>query len=251
MESFLGNAPGASAMGADVRASIDVGDLTESTVVSKGTLEGKWDFRLQYAGSPAMRSNVLDVAHVTWTAMYCCRSVAGLVLEHFHPAQTSLSHPMWGVMQRLLRHCRRAILSDPHRLQAAIELSLSTLPTRPSDLQERWLAAVLTRADHIEKMRWCEHGVPDPVRTQLQRVRQVLRSIPNVRPLPRTDLGRGVAARWLTDTVHNSADNSPTQRASATRCFKIVQKSWSRRLSAPVILIAEMSHGSFGWGSTV
>ena len=85
-----------------------------------------------------------NVGHVKWTTMFRCRPVAGLVLEGFHPAQIPSSHALWGVMQRLLRYFRAAIIQDPHRLQAAVELILPTLAVGPPAIQELWLAALLT-----------------------------------------------------------------------------------------------------------
>ena len=93
--------------------------------------DGEWDVRFQYLGAPAMRTNSTEVAHVVWNTMFCCLTVAGIVLEDFHPAQNAASHPKWAEMQRLLKYFRGAIMSDPYRLQAAVDLEVLTLPAGP------------------------------------------------------------------------------------------------------------------------
>ena len=55
-----------------------------------------------------------------------------------------------GVMQRLLRHFRSSIINDPHRLKAAVELTIPTLAVGPPAMQERWLAALLTSGHGVE-----------------------------------------------------------------------------------------------------
>ena len=79
-----------------------------------------------------MRTSNTDVALVVWNTMFCCRTVAGIVLEDFHPAQNAASHHKWAEMQRLLKFFRGAIMSDAYRLQPAVELEVVTLPVGSS-----------------------------------------------------------------------------------------------------------------------
>ena len=100
--------------------------------------DGEWNFWFQYLGAPAMRTSNTEVVHVVRNTMFCCRTVAVVVLEDFHLAQNAASHPNWREMQRLLKYFRGAITSDVYRLQAAVELEV--LPY----LRARWMAAILS-----------------------------------------------------------------------------------------------------------
>ena len=128
--------------------------------------DGEWDFRFQYLGAPAMRTSDTDVAHVVWNTMFCCQTVAGIVLEDFHSAQNAASHHKWAEMQRLLKFFRGAVMSDAYRLQAAVELEVVTLPVGSSSAQQRWMAAILSTADNAPQRRWSEDSVSDAVHTR-------------------------------------------------------------------------------------
>ncbi|CAE7510276.1 unnamed protein product [Symbiodinium natans] len=111
------------------------------------TLPNQPDIRFQYVGSPAMLAGRTDVQHVIWPSFHCLHPVAGLVVEHFDPANTKASHPLWKAVQRLLQFFRSAILNDQFRIRAAFEINSPAPPFGGAQLQERWLAAVLSSAD--------------------------------------------------------------------------------------------------------
>ena len=146
--------------------------------------DGEWGFRFQYSGAPAMRTSSTEVAHVVWNTMFCCRTVAGIVLADFHPAQYAASHPKLAEMQRLLKYFRGAIMSDPYRLEAAVEL---------------------------EVVMW------DAVHTQLQRIRMVLSSVPSLPMLQQRHMDNGLTARWLIDP-----EDGPSSRQACPKGVYVV-----------------------------
>ena len=207
-----------------------------------------------------MRTSKTDVAHVVWNTMFCCRTVAGIVLEDFHPAQNAASHHKWAEMQRLLRKldCRQTqqrgfaedapgrkspslaglepaifgFMSDAYRLQAAVQLELVTLPAGTSLARERWMAAILSTADNAAQRRWSEDNVSDAVHTQLQRICLVLSSVPSRPLLQQRHMDNGLTARWLIDPEDGPSSRQACPKAVyvvlTARCRKIAPKFWKK-----------------------
>ena len=149
--------------------------------------------------------------------MFCCRTVAAIVLEDFHPAQNAASHPKWAEMQRLLKYFRGAIMSDPYRLQAAVELEVVTLPAGTSLAQERWMAAILSTADNAAQQRWSDDNVSDAARAQLQRICLVLSSVPSLPMLQQRHMDNGLTTRWLIDP-----EDGPSSRRACPKGVYVV-----------------------------
>ena len=147
---------------------------------------------LSVSVAPAMGTSNTDVAHVVWNTMFCCRTVADIVLEDFQ--QNAASHQKWAEMQRLLKFFRGATMSDADRFQAAVELEVVTLPVGSSSAQERWMTA-----DNAAQRGWSEDNVSDAAHTQLQRICQVLSSVPSLPVLQQRHMDNGLTARWLID----------------------------------------------------
>ena len=113
-------------------------------------------------------------------------------------------------MQRPLKYFRRAIMADAYRLQAAVELEVATLPVgRRASVQERWMAAILSTADNAAQRQWSDDDVSDAVRTQLQRICEVLSLLPSLPMLQQRHMDDGLTARWLIDPE----DGPPSRQA--------------------------------------
>ena len=180
-----------------------------------------------------MRTSTRGVAHVVWKSMYCCRTVAGIVLEEFRPAQTAPAHLKGAqmMMQRLLKYFRGAIMADAYRLQAAVELEVVMLPVGRTSVQERWMAAILSTADNAAHRRWSDDDVSDAVRTQLQRICEVLSSVPSLPMLQQRHMDDGLTARWLIDPE----DGPPSRQACPKGMCALCSQPPSRMTRKPLV----------------
>ena len=82
---------------------------------------------------------------------HCARIVSSMELYGFDPTDdTKEKKSQWKMFEKLLLCYRAAVIEDPSRIRAAVELSSEQCPVLnagPFDLQERWLATLLAGAD--------------------------------------------------------------------------------------------------------
>ena len=105
-------------------------------------------------------------------------------------------------------------MADAYRLQAAVELEVVTLPVGRASVQERRIAAILSTADNAAHRRWSDDDVSDAMRAQLQRICEVLSSVPSL-PM----LHDGLTARWLIDPED---DGPPSHQACPKGVYDVL-----------------------------
>ncbi|CAE7908811.1 unnamed protein product [Symbiodinium microadriaticum] len=93
----------------------------------------------------------LEAGLIINVQFHCARIVSSMELYGFDPTDdTKEKKSQWKMFEKLLLCYRAAVIEDPSRIRAAVELSSEQCPVLnagPFDLQERWLATLLAGAD--------------------------------------------------------------------------------------------------------
>ncbi|CAE7615513.1 unnamed protein product [Symbiodinium necroappetens] len=126
-------------------------------------------------------------------------------LYGFDPTDnTKEKKSQWKIFEKLLLHFRAAVIEDPSRIRAAVELSSEQCPVLnagPYDTQERWLATLLAGADANARLAWSDESQTLPMGTvpiqQIKGLARSLSAVQKLKPFVREDMLAGRGAYWL------------------------------------------------------
>ena len=111
---------------------------------------------------PPHQRGRFDHQHAVWGQFHCTRIVSSMELYGFDPTDnTKEKNSQWNMFERLLLYFRAAVIEDPSRIPAAVELSSEQCPVLnagPFDLQERWMATLLAGADANTRFAWSDEN---------------------------------------------------------------------------------------------
>ena len=95
----------------------------------KITTEDYSELWVRFSPVPPLQQGRFDHQHVVWAQFYCTRVVSSMELYGFDPTDnTKEKKPQWKMLEKLLLYFRAAIIEDPSRIRAAVELSSEQCP---------------------------------------------------------------------------------------------------------------------------